>query len=161
MDFQPIDFHQVPFGSIEQAECAPQIEDENFDGIAIRIPEEIKADASEELQVPICGYYQLPTGPLLMGAEMIIHMRNTDAEALPPVSGQVVTDEGENEPDVPPPWEDDPIDPRDFEGQISQSFFYLDAQRYIHQPLPPGTYELCVSYGERQSNVAKVVITRK
>ena len=161
MDFQPPEFASVPYGTIAPAACAPRISDPHFSGVAIRMPDHISASASEKIIVPICGYYQLPTGPLVMGAEIHIHVRGVGAHPLPPISGKVVTDMGDNEPEVPDPMSRQPIDPNRFKGQVSESYFYFDAQRYLPHKLLPGTYEVCVSYGQTRSNVARVTITRR
>lgn len=161
MDFQPADFAEVPYGTIGPAPCAPRIADPRFNGVAIRMPDEVRASADEKIRVPICGYYQLATGPLVMGAEIYIHVRGVGANPLPPISGKVVTDMGENEPEAPHPRSRQPVDPGKYKGQVSESYFYFDAQRYLPHPLPPGTYEVCVTYGRDRSNVARVTITRR
>ena len=160
MDFQPPEFSTVPYGTIAPAACAPRIDDPGFNGVAIRMPDHIRASARETINVPICGYYQLPTAPLVMGAKIYIHVRGVGPNARPPISGQVVTDMGSNSPEVRNPKLLEPIDPNRFAGQVSESYFYFDAQRYLPHKLVPGTYEVCVSYGEARSNVARVTITQ-
>jgi hypothetical protein len=159
MEFQPPEFADVPYGTITAAACAPRIADPRFSGVVIRMPDQIHAKKSEKITIPICGYYQLPTAPLLMGADIYIHVRGVGPAALPPISGKVVTDMGKNAPSVPNPRAKQPIDPSRYKGQVSESYFYFDAQRYLPHAIPPGTYEVCVSYGQTTSNVARVTIT--
>jgi hypothetical protein len=160
MDIQPHEFAHVPYGTIESAACAPKIDDPDFDGIAIRMPDRIRASQNEKISVPICGYYQLPTAPLLMGADIHIHIRGVGGTAQPPVKGKVVTDTGANEPDARDPLRKRPIDPKAYEGQVSEAYFYFDAQRYLPPMLPSGTYEVCVTYGQATSNMVRVTIER-
>lgn len=157
MDFYPPEFAAVPYGSIEASACAPQVEDLRFRGILIRSPERIAVGPGETAMVPICGFYQLPSLPLMRGAVMVVHLRGS---VVPPQDGQVVIDEGENAPDVPDPAAGQPLDPRLWAHKVSTAFFHLDGQRYLRQPLPPGRYELFVSYGEARSNVVRFEITR-
>ncbi len=160
MDIQPPEFAHVPYGTVTPAVCAPKIDDPRFSGIAIRMPERIRASESEKIDIPICGYYQLPTAPLLMGADIHIHVRGVGSNPRPPISAKVVKDTGANEPDVPHPKRNRPIDPNAYKGQVSEAYFYFDAQRYLPPMLPPGTYEVCVTYGDATSNVVRVTIDR-
>lgn len=160
MDFQPPEFANVPYGTIVAATCAPKVDDPRFSGIVIRMPERIGALANEKISVPICGYYQLPTAPLLMGADIYIHVRGVGPTARPPLTGKVVTDMGDNEPDAPDPEAGKPVDPDRYKGQVSEAYFYFDAQRYLPHTLPSGTYEVCVTYGQTTSNVVRVTIDR-
>lgn len=159
MDYLPPYFADVPFGAVSAAACSPQIIDPRFKGIVIRVPDTVRVIAGEDLVLPICGYYQLDTAPLIMGADIHIHARGVGATSLPPTSGEVVADDGDNEPLAPPPAA--PIDPRDYQGQVSESYFFYDAQRYLPVRLGPGVYDIVVSYGRAQSNVARVEITAR
>jgi hypothetical protein len=161
MDFQPAEFNHVPYGSIVAAECAPQVEDRRFRGIVIRVPDQVRAMEDEKLALPICGFYQLPTLPLIQGATMHVHVRGAAGTPVPPLSGQVVVMDGANEPDDPDPSAGQPVNPRLFAHKVSEAYFYLDGQRYLPLSLPPGSYEVCVSYGETRSNVARVTIVRR
>jgi len=161
MEFQPAEFAEVPYGTIARAPCSPRVTDPRFQGIVIRMPEEVRAAQGEKIRLPICGYYQLPTGPLVMGADIHIHVRALGPNPLPPISGKVVTDMCENEPEAPDPYARAPVDPNLYKGQVSESYFHFDALRYLPHALPPGTYEVCVTYGRDQSNVARVTITRR
>jgi len=160
IDYVPADFSEVPFGTTVASACAPKVEDPRFHGILIRTPEQIRVSGGEPVIVPICGYFQLATWPLVQGAKMEVHLRGVGGSPVPPVSGQVVVDEGDNEPEVPPPFANQPKNPRDYDGVISEGWFYLDAQRYLPQSLPPGTYEVMVTYGDDRSNVTRVQIYR-
>lgn len=159
MDFVPPDFSQVPYGSVAAASCAPRVADPRFKGIAIRTPERIRVSQGEPIVLPVCGYYQLDTAPLLMGAEIHVHAKGVGATPVPPLSGKVVTDMGENAPEVPPPGP--PVNPRDYAGQVSESYFYYDAQRYLPLQLPPGTYDIMITYGRVQSNTVRVEISKR
>ena len=101
MEFQPAEFADVPYGTIARAPCSPRVTDPRFQGIVIRMPEEVRASQGEKIRLPICGYYQLPTGPLVMGADIHIHVRGLGPNPLPPLTGKVVTDMCENEPEAP------------------------------------------------------------
>ncbi|MCB2076992.1 MAG: hypothetical protein KDE55_04760 [Novosphingobium sp.] len=162
MDFQPPEFNNVPYGSHAEAPCAPPAAKErSFRGITIRTPERVLASQGETISLPVCGYYQLATLPLVQGAVMSVHVRSTDGAIPAPIAGEVVVSGGENEPDIPNPDADAPIDPALYAHSVSEDFFYLDGQLYLPQPLPPGNYEVCVTYGEAQSNVARVQIVRR
>jgi hypothetical protein len=159
MDYVPSEFADVPFGSITAQACSPRVADPRFKGIAIRLPDRIGVAAGEALVLPICGYYQLDTAPLLMGADIHIHARGVGGTPLAPIIGKVVTNTGANEPDARPPKFE--IDPRDYAGQVSESYFFFDAQSYLPVKLPPGTYDIAVSYGRTQSNVARVEVAAR
>lgn len=159
MDYTPPYFADAPLGGVSAAACSPQVADPRFKGVVIRAPDTIRISAGEDLVLPICGYYQLDTAPLVMGADIHIHARGVGATPLAPVSGQVVAADGDNEPLAPPPAQ--AIDPRDYDGQVSESYFFYDAQRYLPARLGPGVYEIVVSYGRAQSNVARVEITTR
>lgn len=152
MDFTPPEFRQVPYGSVEASTCAPRIDDLAFRGIVIRAPARIEIGAGEPLRLPLCGFYQLPSLPLAEGAVMEVHVR---AIGGPPVSGQVVIDTGENEPDIPNPADAEPLDRKLWAKKVSEAYFHLDAQRYLPQRLVPGRYEAYVSYGDARSNVVQ------
>ena len=158
MDYTPAEFANIPYGTVASAPCAPRVTDPRFKGIVIRAPERVVVKASERVSLPICGYYQLDTGPLVSGAEIHVHVRTADGRASQ--SGQVVTDMGENEPEVPDP-KAGRIDPGQFQGQVSESYFYYDAIRYLPHPLPPGEYDVSVSYGQNRSNTVRVQIARR
>ena len=160
MDFQPPLFDHVPYGSIEAAECAPKVEDRRFRGIVIRVPDQVRLLEEETVTLPICGFYQLPTFPLIQGATMHVHVRGVAGTPVPPVNGQVVVMDGANEPDDPPPPMPPP-DPRRYAHKVSEAYFYLDGQRYLPLELPAGTYEVCVAYGEARSNIARFTVLRR
>ncbi len=158
MDFVPHEFNDVPYGSIVAAACAPRDFDPRFKGIAIRTPEAVYLEPSEAAALPICGYYQLDTGPLVAGAVMQVHVRSLDYPG-PGLTGQVVVqDEAPDEPIVPMPGAEAPVDPRLYAGQLTESYFYVDAQKYLAQKLVPGRYEVCVTYGAARSNVASITV---
>lgn len=158
MDYTPPEFAKIPYGTVTPASCSPKVSDPGFKGIVIRVPEKVVVKGREKPSLPICGYYQLDTGPLVAGAEIHVHVRTADGKAAQ--SGQVVTDMGENEPDMPDP-KAGKIDPARFHGQVSESYFYYDATRYLPHSLPPGEYDVCVSYGQNRSNVARVLISAR
>ncbi len=157
MDFTPPEFANIPYGTVAAAPCSPRVEDPGFKGIVIRVPERVTANGREKVSLPICGYYQLDTGPLLEGADVHVHVRTADGKASQ--SGQVVTDIGANEPEDPPP--NVPVDPAIYRGQVSESYFFYDAVRYLPHPLPPGEYDVCVSYGKNRSNIVRVQIAAR
>ncbi len=152
MDFAPPDFREVPYGSIEASACAPRVDDRRWRGMVIRAPDRILVAHGEKTMLPLCGFYQLPSLPLIQGAVMVVHVRGLTAP-IAPESGQVVIDSGENAPDEPAPVK--PLDPRAWEHKVSVAYFHLDGQRYLKQTLPPGRYEAYVSYGQAQSNVVR------
>ncbi|GGC18093.1 hypothetical protein GCM10011371_02030 [Novosphingobium marinum] len=156
-DYIPPDFGSVPFGSIEQAECAPQVTP-NFNGVVIRVPEQIHIEDGEAVILPICGYYQLPTAVVLDGERMAVHVRSISRPDVPPMSGPVVLQDGDNEPLAPPP-EPPPMKRSNLAGRVSDAYFYVDAQKMVSRQLPPGIYDVCVTYAGQQSNVARVEVT--
>ena len=160
MDVLPREFADPPYGSLEAAACSPRVDDRQFRGIVIRLPERIRLRSDETLLLPICGYYQLATQPLVQGAVMVVHVRGAGGTPFPPESGQVVVDHGENEPNVPDSAAEAPIDPRLYAHSVSESYFFLDGQRYLKGQLPAGNYEVVVSFGDARSNLAQVAIAR-
>ena len=158
MDYEPAIFRDVPYGTVMASPCSPQIVDPSFRGIAIRVPARIAARPNEELVVPICGYYVLPTAEAVTAGGMQVHMRNLADPSRPPFEVSVTGGRQRNVPADPPPQGSRPIDVRRFAGQISKSYFNLDIQQFMEQPLPPGTYDIVVSYGRAQSNVGRIEI---
>ncbi|MDO7843970.1 hypothetical protein [Sphingomonas immobilis] len=158
MDFIPPDFAKVPYDSQTAGVCSPRVEDEDWRGIAINIPQRITIRRAETLKLPICGYYHLPTFPLL-DTKMVVHVRGAGETKFDPVAGPVVVMDGPNEPVVTKPKK--PRDPKMYRYSVSEEYFVLDGQRYFPAQLPPGDYEVMVTYGDARSNVARVTIARK
>jgi hypothetical protein len=154
MDFTPPIFAQAPLGSDRESECSPKITDENYRGVAIRMPQRVHIKPGETPRLPICGKYQLPTGPLVTGAVMYLHVRSVDGAIPKPISVALVEGHAASVAVAPP------VNPAIFAGQISKSFFNVDAQRYLPGKLPPGHYEIRISYGEAMSNVERFEIAR-
>lgn len=162
MDFLPPEFARVPYGTQTAGVCSPQAGNpETFRGIVINIPHRIALKPSEKLKLPICGYYLLPSLPIVQGAVMTVHVRGIGGTSFAPLAGEVVIDRGENEPEVPNPFTNRPINPADYKYSIVESYFFLDGQRYFKTQLPPGNYEVMVSFGEVRSNVGRLTISRE
>lgn len=155
MIFIPDLYQHVPMETYVQAQCSPAPPSSIWRGVIISAPQRIIPDKGENLVIPICGHYVVPVLAAMDGPGLTVHVRRIEAELV--LSG-LITDQGENEPVVPPP----PGAPRpkreSFEGVTTGGYFNIDAQRHLKTRLVPGIYEVTVSYAGMVSNSTQIEI---
>jgi len=155
MDFTPTVFGNVELGTFQQTACSPAAPAAAWRGIEIAAPRQITITAGERPRVPICGYYLVPALAAIEGSPLTVRLRRLDTGAE--IAG-VLAEEGDNEPDVPPPEDAPEIGPEDLEGVSTGGYFNIDAQRVLTGELAQGDYEVWVSYAGTESNRLRVRI---
>lgn len=92
---------------------------------------------------------------------MVVHLRGVNSTMVEEQSGRVVITDGQNEPDIPDPAANEPIDPELWRYKVSTAFFHLNGQSYFREALSPGSYELYVSYGDTKSNIVGFTVNHR
>jgi len=153
MDFFPEYFANVEPGSFNESVCSPS--PPAGDGVLINAPARITLEPGETVVLPICGQYQVPALVAMQEIPMTVTVQHLESGLT--LSG-VVLEEGENEPEVPPPDEEEEFDATELQGVSVGGYFNIDAQKYLGAPLAPGSYEVSVSFAGTESRPARVEI---
>ena len=156
MEFIPDFFKKAPLGTFEESVCSPKAPSSTWSGVIIQAPQRILLEPGETPSVPICGYYLVPAVAAMDGPPFAVHVRPVDSDSV--YTGKVI-EEGENEPEDPPPPEAPRHSREDLEGVSIGGHFNIDAQRYLRKRLDPGSYEATVTYAGAVSNKVLIEIT--
>lgn len=155
MELIPDDFAQVPFGTFNESACSPKAPTGNWSGVRIKTPRRIKPAPGETPMLPICGYFLVPVLSAMDDGRMIVELiRAADGKRL----RGMLREEGANEPEEPPPDDAPVLSTESLQGVSTGGYFNIDAQRYLAEPLVPGSYEVVVFYAGARSNPVQVEI---
>lgn len=160
MDFIPPYFENAPIGEIAESECSPKVANDYL-GVAIAVPEQVKLGGAPTPVLPVCGYFQLPAAQAISGDQMTIHVRRDGADET--FSAQVVPLEepgATDEPEEPEPEDAYQPSAEALANTLSSGYFHVDAQAYLPSPLIPGTYQIIVTYAGGKSEPVTVEIRR-
>jgi hypothetical protein len=155
VDFIPETFKDVPLGTYDQTSCSPQAPSSEWSGVIIDTAQRVFPPKGAAPVVPVCGYYLVPVLDAMDGPPLTLHVTRVDTMKI--LTAEIV-EEGENEPEEPPP-PDAPVSSREsLKGVYTGGYFNIDAQRYLPHSLEPGRYEVVVSYAGHVSNRVAVEI---
>ncbi|AGH95818.1 hypothetical protein [Pseudobdellovibrio exovorus] len=155
MEYTPVLFKNLPFGSLSKSDCSPLVTHEDSKAFLIRTPEQINLSGNEKLILPICGYYNLDTVSVLE-QKTFIHFRKTQVKE----AFQTLEVVPEREHEIEAPSRNKPVDLTLYKGQMSTLYFYFDLQNYLPNDLLDGEYEVYVTCGENVSNTSVVQVIR-
>lgn len=153
-------FEGVEPGSLDSYPCSPVIDDFDveFRGILLNAPAEVYLDAAGPGPPPIvvCGTYAFDwnylglEGEFLPSISLVVVEEETQESRT--ASMQVI----ENPDERPPIWEEEGLDPADFEGRVIEEHFNPDVGELLELPRKPATYLIYATLGTYKSNVVRV-----
>jgi len=156
MNYIPNLFNGAQIESYDKTSCSPAIPTP-FDwvGIIIAAPQKIILEKGEKPIIPICGYYLVPVLAAMKGSPLSVHINPIISKNI--FSGLVIN-EGDNEPEIPPPDDPSSFSENDFKDVSTGGYFNINAQRYINNLLPPGNYDIIITFADLTSNTVRVEI---
>jgi len=158
MGLIPDDFAKVPLGTFNESACSPAVPSGSWDGVRIDAPRQITLDVGDPVMLPICGYYLVPVLSAMDDSRLIVELtRAADGKLL----RGILHEEGENEPDEPPPDDAPELSRESLQGVSTGGYFNIDAQRYLAESLEPDRYAVVVIYAGMRSNPVQVEIIRR
>lgn len=153
-------FEHVPFDTNNQTACSPVDPGIDWRGIQVRAPLQVFLPGKDALHstliIPLCGIYRINLakairhpGPLTL----IV----TDAASGQTYRGPIV--DRDPHPRVPPP-PSPPLNPADFEGIFSGTYFNFDVASYVALPLQPARYRVKVEWSGYESNEVSIAVVQ-
>jgi hypothetical protein len=154
-------FEHVPFDTNEQTACSPAEPGIEWRGVKVRAPSQVtlpgKDAPDSALSIPLCGIYRINVvkaiqhpGPLMLVV--------TDITTGQSYRGAII----DRDPNITiPPPPSPPLDPADFEGIFSGTYFNYDVASYVALPLQPARYRVKVEWSGYESNEVSIAVVQR
>ena len=143
-------FDQVPLNSRERTACSPASPGPRWRGVLIQAPSRAvypSGGGKKPGAIPICGLYTLDIAAI--AASQPLTLVAVDVQRGETFKGAVV--DNDPSPEAPPP-DSKPLNPSEYQGIATSSYFNPDLTRYVSLPPRPAVYEVFAEYGGAVSN---------
>jgi hypothetical protein len=144
-------FDKVPLNSRERTVCSPTSPSPKWRGVLIQAPQHAALPSSDGKKgatgIPICGLYTLDIASIATSTPLTLVA--IDAQRGETFRGAVIDEDPS--PEVPAP-NSKPLDPAQYQGVATSSYFNPDLTRYVMLPRRPAVYEVFAEYGGAVSN---------
>lgn len=144
-------FDQVPLDSRERTACSPASPGPRWRGVLIQAPSRaVHPSAGAKKKpggIPICGLYTLDIAAI--AASPPLTLVAVDVQRGETFKGSVV--DKDPSPESPPP-DSKPLNPSEYQGVATSSYFNPDLTRYVTLPPRSAVYEVFAEYGGAVSN---------
>jgi hypothetical protein len=154
-------FENVPFDTNKQTACSPAEPGIEWRGVKVRAPSQVVLPGKDAphpaLIIPLCGIYRINLAKAIRHPGPVT-LIVTDVASGQTYRGAIV--DRDPHPSVSPPPRP-PLDPADFEGIFSGTYFNFDVASYVALPLQAARYRVKVEWSGYESNEVSVAVVER
>ena len=147
----PPEFAGARLGSCNPQPLSPPKPPIGWTGVALNAPQWVARPKTQDLIIPVCGFFMLPSEPVPASLSGILHVRLDDAPPQLPFRLGLEDPEDEEASPLPPP-----ASPEDLEGMSDGGYFCFDLAPHLNLPPYPARIQFTLVIRQQASPVMTV-----